>query len=477
MPDAALPASPAARNPPGSRFWSDVRAALVGTRQDYTRGSVPRSVLLLAIPMVLEMSMQALFSIVDVYFVGKLGSNAVAIVGLTDSLLALVFSVAIGLSMGAAAMVARRIGEGDSEQAATTTVQALGVGIAVSLPFSVLGILYAPQLLQLLGADAGLAAEGRVFTAIMLGGNATVVLLFVINAIFRGAGDPSIAMRALWLANLLNIALDPLLIFGWGPVPAFGLAGAAIATTLARAIGVSYQLACLRRSGGRLRIEGRHLRLQLDVMRRLVRISAIGVLQFTISTVGFVWLFRILSVFGAGALAGYTIAVRIIIFVLLPAWGMGNAAATLVGQNLGAGNPARAERAVWLTCWYNAAFLGGVALLLLGFAEPLVSIFSREPEVVALAAQCLRIVSYSYVFWGFGMITVLAFNGAGDTTTPTWMNFFAYWAFQIPLAWLLAVHLDWGPAGVFTAIAAGQCALAAMGVTWFRRGTWKHRKV
>ncbi len=474
------PAMPPARDgeaTTGSRLWADVRASIVGAQRDYTTGSLGRAILVLAIPMVLEMSMQSLFAVVDVFFVAKLGANAVAIVGLSDSLLALVFSVAIGLSMGTTAMVARRIGEHSPERAAVAAVQAIGLGFGLSLPLGVLGIVYSSELLGVMGATPGLAAEGSRFTAILLGGNVTVMLLFLINAVFRGAGDPVLAMRALWIANLINIALDPILIFGLGPLPGMGLEGAAVATTVGRGLGVVYQLRQLGNRQGRVVIRWREVRPDPAMMARLVRVSGIGVVQYLVSTASFLGLVRILAIFGDVALAGYTVAVRVIIFVLLPAWGMGNAAATLVGQNLGAGNSERAERSVWLTAGANTAFMGLVALCFAFFARPIVGLLTSEPAVAAIAADCLRVVSFSYVFWGFGMITVLAFNGAGDTTTPTWINFWVYWVFQIPLAWALAVMAGYGPRGVFVAITVTQVLLAATGVTVFRRGSWKRREI
>ncbi len=464
-------------SPPRVGFWADVAGAIRGVPQDYTSIRLGRAILLLSIPMVLEMAMQSLFAVVDVYFVGKLGSNQVAILGLGDSLLALVFAVGMGLSMGTTAMVARRIGEGDTEGAAVASVQAIALGFACALPFAAIGILLPSQLLRLMGASPELAAEGATFTAILIGGNATVMLLFLINAVFRGAGDPARAMRALWLANGINIALDPILIFGWGPIPALGLAGAAVATTVGRGLGVIYQLRLLTVGTGRVRIEPHHWRPQLAIMVRLARVSGVGILQFLVGTASFLGLVRILAGFGDVALAGYTLAVRVIVFVLLPAWGIGNAAATLVGQNLGAGNPERAERAVWLTALYNMVFLGVVGVIFLLFAEPLAGLFTPQAQVAALAAECLRIVSYSYVFWGYGMITVLAFNGAGDTTTPTWINFWVYWVFQIPFAYVLAHPLGFGPQGVFIAVAAGQVLLAVVGVVMFRRGRWKNRAI
>ena len=460
-----------------NRLWVDVRAAIAGKPRDYTSGSVNRAILLLAVPMVLEMAMQSAFTVVDVYFVGKLGSNAVAIVGLGDSLISLVFAVAIGLAMGTTAMVARRVGEGKNEEATQATVQAILLCTALSIPILLIGVFFSEELFRALGATARLAAEGRAYGQIFIGGSVTVMLLFVINAAFRGAGDPALAMRALWIANLLNIVLDPLFIFGWGPVPAFGVAGAAIATTVGRGVGVFYQLYKLCDGRGAIRVRAGDLEFVPTLAERLFRVSGIGIFQYLISTASFIGMIRILAIFGDIALAGYTIGVRVIIFILLPAWAMGNAAATLVGQNLGARQPERAERSVWVTARYNAIFLGLVTLFFITVPTQIVSLFSADPEVIRIAASCLRIVSLSYVFWGFGMITVLAFNGAGDTKTPTWINFFVLWVFQIPLAYLIAVPLGYGPNGVFTMIAASQTLYAVVGVIAFRRGTWKSQTI
>ena len=459
------------------RLWSDVRDAIRGVTRDYTTGSLGRAVLLLAVPMVLEMSMQSVFAVVDVYFVGRLGTDAIAVVALSDSLLALVFAVGIGLSMGTTAMVARRIGEGDRRRASDAAVQAVVLGVLLSVPLGLGGIVYASELMELLGASPELASTGRSFTAIMLGGNATVMLLFLINGVFRGAGDPALAMRALTLANVVNIVLDPILIFGLGPIPALGLEGAAIATTFSRGLGVAYQLRELSNRDGRVVVQWGQVRLEPTVMLRLVRVSGVGILQYLVSTASFLGLIRILAPFGDTVLASYTVAARIIIFVLLPAWGVGNAAATLVGQNLGAGKPDRAEQAVWYTARVNMVFLGIVAVFFVAFARPIVGLLAGEPAVIEIAATCLRTVAYSYVFWGFGLTTVLAFNGAGDTATPTWINLFVYWLVQIPLGWSLAGPMGLGPQGVFMAIAFSQCLLAVTGVVVFRRGGWKTRTI
>jgi putative MATE family efflux protein len=449
---------------------------VAGSEQDFTEGSLGRAVLLLAVPMILEMSMESIFGVLDVFFVGRLGPSAVAAVGLTESMLIIVFAIAMGLSLSTTAMVARRIGEKDPEAASQTAVQAIALGLLVAIPSGVVGVVYAPELLGLMGAPPDVAREGAVYTAWILGGNATILLLFLINAIFRGAGDASLAMRSLALANLVNVVLDPCLIFGLGPFPELGLAGAAIGTTVGRAVGVAYQIRAIAK-GPRIVVARRHLRLQWDVMGRLLRVSAGGITQFLIATGSWLGLVYILTPFGAGALAGYTIAVRIVVVAILPAWGLGNAAATLVGQNLGARKPDRAERSVWLAGFYNMAFLGAVMVVFVLFAEPLIGIFTPDPAVQEVGASCLRIFSYGYMVYAWGMVMVQAFNGAGDTTTPTWINLVCYWLFQIPLAFVLARTLGFGVQGVFWAVPAAELFIAAAGVLVFRRGAWKTRMV
>ncbi len=471
--DAPGPPPPA----PADGWWEEIRAALAGRVRDYTSGSLGRAIFLLAVPMVLEMSMQSVFAVVDIFFVGKLGPEAVAVVGLSDSLLTIVFSIALGLSIATTAMVARRVGEGEIEKAGQAAVQSLYLGTAFSVLFGVAGWWWAADLLRLMGAGETMVRDGASFTAILLGGNITVMMLFLINAIFRGAGDAAVAMRALWIANLVNIALDPLLIFGWWIFPELGLAGAAVATTLGRGVGVVYQLRRLLGTGTTISLAGASRAVRLPVLRRLLRVSAVGMLQFLIGTASWLVVIRFLALFGGVAVAGYTIAVRVIIFVLLPSWGMGNAAATLVGQNLGAAKPARAARAVWLTGFVNMVFLSAVAVLFVLLAEPLAALFTDDRAVIAQAARCLKIVSFSYPFLAFGMVTVQAFNGAGDTATPTWINFLAYWALELPLAYALAVPAGWGPQGVYVAICIAQVALAALGVHMFRRGRWKTQRI
>lgn len=458
-------------------FWRSVREALLGSEQDYTRGSLRRSILLLAVPMVLEMSMESLFAVVDVFFVARLGADAVATVGLTEGVLTLVYAVAIGLAMSTTAMVARRIGEGDRRGASVAAAQALWIGVAVSAVVALVGIFFARDLLRLMGGSPALVEAGWGYPAVMFGGAVTIVLLFLNNAIFRGAGDAAIAMRALWLANLINIVLDPCLIFGWGPFPELGLAGAAVGTTIGRGIGVAFQLWVLFSGNGRVALDRSTMLLSPAVAGRLLRLSLGGVVQFLIATASWLGLVRILAVFGSTALAGYTIAIRIIVFAILPSWGLGNAAATLVGQSLGAGKPERAERAVWLTGRYNMYFLTGLGVVFIAFARPLVGFFTDDPGVIAVGATCLRVVSFGYPLYAWGMVIVQAFNGAGDTYTPTWINLCCYWLFQIPLAWSLARATGLEEQGVFIAILAAETVLTGVSILVFRRGRWKHRVV
>jgi putative MATE family efflux protein len=461
----------------GDSLWTLLKQAVRGSPQDYTEGPLNRAVFLLAVPMVLEMGMESVFGIVDVFFVGRLGPSAVAAVGLTESFLTVVYSLALGLAMATTALVARRIGEKDPEDAARTAVQAIVIGLGAAVPFAVIGAMWSRELLQLMGAPSSVVRTGSGYTAWMLGGNASILLLFLINAVFRGAGDASIAMRSLWLANALNIVLDPCFIFGLGPFPALGVTGAAVATTIGRSLGVAYQVRALAFSGQHMRVCRRHLVFDGAVALRLLRLSVGGTGQFLIGTASWLGLVRILTPFGAAALAGYTIALRVIIVALLPAWGLSNAVATLVGQNLGAGKPERAERSAWIAGGYNMAFLLGVMALFLWKAEPLVALFSADPEVQRMGALCLRVVSYGYGFYAWGMVLVQAFNGAGDTVTPTWINFFCYWLFQIPIAWLLARSLGQGPLGVFLAITLAESLIAVVGLLVFRRGAWKRKVV
>ena len=458
-------------------LWSSLAEAIRGSHQDYTTGSLNRAILLLAVPMVLEMVLESLFAVVDVFWVGRLGANAVATVGLTESMLSLVFAVAMGLSLSTTAMVARRIGEKDPEGAAVAGVQAIALGLFVSVAIGVPCLFFAPNLLRMMGASPKIVAMGSGYTRICLGGSGAVLLLFLNNAIFRGAGDAAIAMRLLWVSNIINLVLDPCLIFGWGPFPRLGVTGAALATFIGRSIGVGYQFYRLLKGTERIRILTRQIRLHGKVMLRLIRVSLTGILQFAIAHTSWIGLVRIVSIFGAAALAGYTIAIRVVIFVILPSWGLSNAAATLVGQNLGAGHPGRAEKAVWRTGLYNVIFLGAVGVFFVLFAEPMVRLFTQDPAVVPLGAACLRIVSYGNLGYAYFMVMMQAFNGAGDTITPTIVNFFGFWLFEIPLAYTLSIPLRMHSNGVFFSIAIAESAMAAASAILFKQGRWKKQKI
>ncbi|MEX0600456.1 MAG: MATE family efflux transporter [Rhodothermales bacterium] len=459
------------------RWWTALAEAIRGSEQDFTSGKLGRAIVLLAVPMVLEMLMQSVFELADIYFVSRLGAESVAAVGITASLLIFVFATGIGLSMAITAMVARRIGEKDPIAASAAAFQAIVVAVAVSVPFAVLGIAFAPDLLRMMGATEAVVGMGTLYAAILFGSNVTILLLFLINAIFRGAGDAALAMRSLALANVLNIILDPILIFGLGPIPEMGITGAAVATVFSRTVGVTFQLTVLIRGTGRLRMGREAMRLNVEVVRRMLLISGPGVIQYLVGSATWILIIRLVAEFGSEAVAGYTIGVRIIIFGLLPSWGMGNAAATLVGQNLGARLPDRAERAVWITAGYNTVFLTLVGVGLLCWDRELLRLFSSEPTVIAVGAELLRYVAYSYPFFALGTVMVQAFNGAGDTVTPTWINFVCYWLFQIPLALVLAHPVGLGVEGIFIAIAIAQTAFALVGILLFRRGLWKHKVV
>ena len=462
---------------PASDFWSSVREALRGSRQDYTEVPIPRAIILLAVPMILEMSMESLFVVVDIFWVSHLGPEAVATVGLTESMLTLIFTVAIGLSIGATATIARRIGEKDPERAARAAVQVIFLGFALAIGIGIAGVPLAPHLLKLMGATPEVIESGQGYTRMMLGGNATVLLLFLGNAIFRGAGDAAIAMRVLWLANGLNMVLGPCFIFGLGPFPELGVTGAAVATNIGRGTGVVYLLYRLWRGGAHIRVERRHLRVDLRTLAGVVRLSGTGMFQMLIGMTSWVALVRVVADFGNAAVAGYTIAIRIILFALLPSWGLSNAAATLVGQNLGAGKPDRAEQAVWRAGFYNTLFLGGIGLGFVLFAGPIISAFTQESNVVPHGVSCLRTVSLGFLFYGYGMVLAQAFNGAGDVWTTTFINLFCLWLWQVPLAFGLARWLEQGPSGVFTAIAIAWSTYAVVCAVIFKRGRWKLKKV
>jgi MATE family, multidrug efflux pump len=463
--------------PPSDGLWSVIREAVRGSRRSYTDGPIGRGIFVLAVPMVLEMVMESIFVVCDVFFVSKLGPDAVATVGLTESMLAIVYTLAIGLSIGATATVARRIGEHDRDGAARTAVQVIALGLIVSAVIGALGAIVAPSLLATMGASPAVIAGGANFTRVMLGGNAAIMMLFLINAVFRGAGDAAIAMRVLWLANGINIVLGPLLIFGIGPFPELGVTGAAVATTIGRGTGAIFAFSRLLRPGARVELARRHFRLDPSVMLRLLRLSGSGTFQVFVGTASWIGLVRIISSFGSTALAGYTIGVRIIMFALLPSWGLSNAAATMVGQSLGARKPERAERAVWVAARYNMYFLGAVGLLFVIFATPIVRLFTADPDVVKQGADCLRVVAAGYLFYAYGMVLTQSFNGAGDTWTPTWINLVCFWLWEIPLAYTLAIWFGMGPHGVYLAITIAFSTLAVVSAVLFRRGRWKTRAV
>lgn len=458
-------------------FWSTVREAIRGTTQDLTAIPIRRAVVLLAVPTVLEMSMESLLTIVDIFFVSKLGSNAVATVGLTESMLMIVYALAMGLSTGATALISRRVGEKDMDGAAITAVQVLFAAFVGAGALGALGVMLSPRLLALMGATPEVVASGSGYAAIMLGGSVTIFFLFVVNAIFRSAGDAAAAMRSLWLANILNILLAPCLIFGLGPFPRMGVMGAAVATTVSRGVGVTYQFVLLARGRGRLTILGRHLRLKWHVLVQLLRIAGTGTLQVLIETASWLGLVRILSGYGSMALAGYTVAMRLVMFAMLPSWGLAGAAATLVGQNLGANEPGRAQRSVETIALYNVVVLGLVGLLFALFPDAIVGLVTHDTDVTAYAASCLRIVALGFLFFGFGMVAVQAFNGAGDTLTPMVLNVSSFWLFKIPLAYTLANIVGMGPRGVFIAITAAYSAQGIVGGILFRRGRWKTKKL
>ena len=448
-----------------------------GSSIDYTTAPVGTAIVMLAVPMVMEMAMESIFVVADVFWVAHLGADAVATVGLTESMLTMVYTLAMGLSIGATAMVARRIGAHDPEGAARAGVQAILLGIVVSAALGLAGAWHAPALLRLMGATPEVVATGTAFTRIMLGGNVTIVLLFLINAVFRGAGDAAVAMRVLWLGNAINIVLGPLLIFGVGPLPELGVTGAAVATNIGRGTAVAVQLATLTRRGSRIRVTGRHWRVDLPALASMVRLSGSGTLQILIGTSSYVALVRIVSIFGSAALAGYTIGIRLVIFALLPSFGISNAAATMVGQNLGAGRPERAERAVWKAAFYNLLFLGTVMLVFVAGAPAIVAAFTDDPVVAGHAVSCLRIVSGGFLFYAYGMVLTQSFNGAGDTWTPTWINLGVFWAVELPLAWVLARHAGLADRGAYVSLAISYSLLAVVSAIVFRRGRWKTARV
>jgi putative MATE family efflux protein len=475
-------------------FWSIIKEAVKGSNRDFTQGSIGLAIFLLSVPMILEMIMESLFAVVDIFFVAHLGADAVAVVGVTEAMMAIVYAVAFGLAIGATATVARRIGEKNTEGAAQTAAHVLYLGLIVSIVISVIGVIFAPTFLRLLGAEPQVVEQGTTFTRIMLGGNAVVIFIFLLNAIFRGAGDAAVAMRVLWLANGLNIVLAPCFIYGQNIFsffnftppqwlldvwifPELGVTGAAVGTTIGRGAGVLYAAWCLFGKSGRITISGANWALDAKLLWKLARLSSTAVLQLIIATASWSALIRVIAGFGSEAIAGYIIGLRVIMFALLPALGLSNAAATLVGQNLGAGKPERAEAAVWKAAFFNAAFYGAIGLIFIFFANQIIGIFTAEATVLAYGTDCLRIVAYGFTFYGFGMVLETSFNGAGDTWTPTYLNFFIFWLFEIPLAYVLAYHFELGPNGVFWALTISFSVLAIVSAMLFRRGKWKEMKV
>jgi len=458
-------------------FFKDLKEAVSGTEQDFTEGRLGRAILLLSIPAVLEMIMESIFVIVDIYFVSRLGSNAVATVGLTESMITIVYAISLGLATATTSMVSRRIGEKNPDKASKTAFQAILTGIIVSIVIAIPGSIFSSRLLDLMGASSEIVSGMSGYTRIMLGGNVVIMLLFIINAIFRSAGDAVVAMRVLWVGNIINIILDPCLIFGWGPFPELGVTGAAVATTTGRGIAVLFQFWLLFFGRKRIRLSVKHLGFDLKIISRLIKLSLGSIGQNLIGTTSWIALVRIISVFGSEIVAGYTIAIRIVSFTLLPSWGISNAASTLVGQNLGAKHPERAERAVMITGLVNMILLGTVGLIYVLFPGPFIRLFIHDQAVIKAGIECLRIVSIGFIMYGFGMVLVNSFNGAGDTATPLKINFIAFWMIEIPLAWILAIKSGMNENGVFWAIVIAESFMTITAFFVFRRGKWKLKEV
>lgn len=454
-----------------------LRQAINGEEQEFTTGSIDRAIVLLSIPMILEMAMESLFAVVDIFFVARLGNAAVTTVGDTEVVLTLIYSIAIGLSAAATATVARRVGEGDREAAARAGAQTILIALMLSVVIAVPGYFFAEDILRLMSTDPEVARTGQSFTRLMFTANLPILLLWMLNGIFRGAGDAATAMRALWIANAVNIVLCPLFIFGYGPFPELGVLGSAVATTIGRSTGVAYQLWQLFRVGRIIRLRAAHFRPNWDVIGRLVRVGSGGTGQYLIASASWIFMFYILGQFSKDVQAGYTIAIRVMIFSLLPAWGMANAAATLVGQNLGAGHPDRAERSVWRAGYFNMIFLAIIGTVYLLTAPWIIRVFTQEPGAVEAGSLALRVMAVGYVFYGYGMILSQAINGAGDTRTPTLLNFICFWLIEIPLAWALALYFEWGQMGVYVSVVAAESVLALAAMWVFRQGRWKLAKV
>ncbi len=451
--------------------------AVLGKEKEFTSGSIRKAIFFLAIPMILEMMMESIFAVVDIAYVSQVSVNAVATIGLTESVITLVYAIAIGLSMAATAVVARRIGEKDVQGAREAAAQAILLGVVIAVIVGIIGIFYAKEILGLMGGEPDLIAEGYGYTQWLIGGNITILLLFLINAIFRGAGDASIAMWTLVLSNGLNIILDPIFIFGLGPIPEYGVMGAGIATNIGRGTAVLFQLGILFFGWSRIKLGIKDIVVRVKTMLNLIEVSLGGIAQFFIGTSSWVFLMRIMSEFGSDVLAGYTIAIRVMMFTFMPAWGMSNAAATLVGQNLGAKKPDRAERSAWITGKYNAWFMAILSLIYLFFAENIIRLFNKEPTVVENGTLCLQIIAAGYIFYAYGMVISQAFNGAGDTRTPTKINFISFWIFQLPFAYLAAITFELGPLGVFLAILLAEILLSVIAMVWFKKGRWKKVQV
>lgn len=458
---------------PMSKVLEILREAINGEEKEYTSGSINRAIVLLSIPMILEMVMESLFAVVDVYFVSKVGVDAVATVGLTESVLTLIYSIAIGMSTAATAMVARRVGESKLEDANIAAMQSIFIAVGIALLVGIPGVLFADDILRFMGGSEELIAAGVGYTRVALGSNLVIMLLFLLNGVFRGAGDAAIAMRVLWIANGINILLDPMFIFGIGPFPAMGVEGAAVATAIGRGIGVLVQLYFLLRGSGILKLAKRHLMLVWEVIGRLLSVGWTGTLQFLIMSASWIFLIRIIAEFGSAAVAGYTIAIRVIMFTTLPSWGLANAAATLVGQNLGAGHPERAETSVWRSSYYNMLFLLVLSILLIICARPIIEFFDTSESVVEAGVMGLRVLCSGYVLWAYGSVVMQAINGAGDTRTPTIINLICFWALEIPLGYILAVTLGWGVAGVCAAVVMSESVWAVIAILVFRQGKWK----
>ena len=458
-------------------LWRLIQEALSGEEKDYTNGKIGKALFMLAIPMVLEMIFESVFAVADIFFVSKLGDDAVATVGITESITTIVYAIGFGLSMATTALVARRIGEKKPEEAAKISFQAITTGAFASIFIAIIGIFYSRDLLALMGANENIINGMSGYTTIILGSNIIIMLLFINNAIFRSAGDAALSMRVLIVANCLNIILDPLLIFGLGPIPAMGVEGAAIATSIGRGLAVVYQFVMLAKGSGKIHLRREHIRIKLDTIKQLINLSIGGIGQNIIATSSWIGLMRIMAEFGSAAIAGYTIAIRILIFILLPSWGLSNAAATLVGQNLGAEQPDRAEQSVWKAGKINVIFLGLIGVVFFLFPGFFIELFTKEQAIVSNGIQALKIISLGFIFYGLGMVLLNSINGAGDTKTPTLLNFISFWVIEIPVAYLLAIQFGWDQKGVFYSIIIAEMCLTLIAFAWFKQGKWKLKKV